>query len=241
MSLEFIFKKKLSKCKNLFYKCDQISEIDISNFDCSQIVDCSGMFEDCSKLTILKLGQLNFALSSNFGNMFKNCGRLGDLDVSFFDTKNSITFKSMFEGCSRLKEIDVSKFESSKCKDISNMFCNCSSISSIDMINWNMESIIYGNGLTRTWYTTTLFIGYNKLNKRSYYDGIYGLFNGCSNLKSIKMSSNFSYLNSLLELNEKKKKIFKGLPNSGTFIWKKGVNCDQILSLLPVSWNRLQE
>ena len=219
--IKIIFKKKLSRCNNLFYKCDQISEIDISNFDCSQIVDCSGMFEDCSKLTMLKLGQLKFTLSSNFECMFKNCKNLKNLNVSFFDTQNSFNFKSMFEGCSRLEEIDVSKFESSKCKDISNMFCNCSSISSIDMINWNMKSIEYRKG---SLFVEPLF-------------GIKGLFNGCSNLKNIKMSSNF---NDSIRI-KKEVEIFKDLPSSGTFIWKKGVNCDKILSILPVSWNRLQE
>jgi len=64
--IKIIFKKKLSRCNNLFSGCNQISEIDCSNFDCSQIVDCSGMFKDCSKLIKLNLGNLTFALSSNF-------------------------------------------------------------------------------------------------------------------------------------------------------------------------------
>ena len=206
--IKIIFKKKLSRCNNLFSGCNQISEIDCSNFDCSQIVDCSGMFEDCSKLIKLNLGNLTFALSSDFRGMFLNCKNLEELNVSCFDTKNSLTFSCMFEGCSKLKEINVSKFKSSKCQDISNMFYNCNSITSIDMINWNMKSI-----------NTHLS----------------DLFNGCISLKNIKMSSNFS---NLIEFSED---IFEGLPKGGTFIWKKGVNCDELLSLLPVSWNRLQE
>ena len=34
---------------------------------------------------------------------------------------------------------------------------------------------------------------------------------------------------------------FQGLPENGIFIWKKGVNCNELLKQLPVSWNRSQE
>ena len=40
---------------------------------------------------------------------------------------------------------------------------------------------------------------------------------------------------------QKKDHIFIGLPDGGSFVWKKGVNCNRLLSLLPVSWNRTQE
>ena len=60
------------------------------------------------------------------------------------------------------------------------------------------------------------------------------LFDGCSTLKNIKMNFN----------NDKKlsfDQIFKGLPEGGSFVWKKGTNCNELLKYLPVSWNRTQE
>ena len=35
--------------------------------------------------------------------------------------------------------------------------------------------------------------------------------------------------------------IFGGLPDGGSFVWKKGLNCNRFLEFLPVSWNRTQE
>ena len=35
--------------------------------------------------------------------------------------------------------------------------------------------------------------------------------------------------------------IFDGLPEGGSFVWKKGTNCNELLKHLPVSWNRTQE
>ena len=60
------------------------------------------------------------------------------------------------------------------------------------------------------------------------------LFDGCSKLRNIKMNFN----------NDKKlsfEGIFDGLPEGGSFVWKKGTNCNELLKHLPVSWNRTQE
>ena len=72
------------------------------------------------------------------------------------------------------------------------------------------------------------------------------LFDGCSKLKNIKM--NF-YNNNPKCFEEKKiwkkyypgKTVFNGLPESGSFVSKKGTNCNELLKYLPVSWNRTQE
>ena len=157
------------------------------------------MFRNCSKLKKLNLGHLDFCLSKKFAQMFENCKNLEELDVSFFNTKNSYTFCSMFNGCSKLKEINVSNFESSKCLCITKMFSGCESITSIDMLNWNMKSIEIikeKEGLSNSF---DFSIWDCVVEEEAI--GIDLLFNGCINLRSIKMSSNFS------DLNKWKKKI----------------------------------
>ena len=109
------------------------------------------------------------------------------------------------------------------------MFRYCENLSEINMLNWDMSRLE---------------------RKRS---GINYLFLGCGSLKNIKMSSNFSK-GFIIDKDEKifagfgrflisneDEKIFTGLPNGGTFTWKKGINCDNLLKLLPVSWNRVTE
>ena len=52
-----------------------------------------------------------------------------------------------------------------------------------------------------------------------------------------------------MNFNNDKKLSFKGifrdflggLPEDGSFVWKKGNNCNELLKLLPVSWDRAQE
>ena len=36
-------------------------------------------------------------------------------------------------------------------------------------------------------------------------------------------------------------KIFKGLSEEGAFIWRKGIYCNELFSLLPSTWNRMPE
>ena len=238
-TIKIIFKKKLLKCNQLFYNCHDIYKIDCSNFDCSQIIDCSEMFKNCYSLKEIELGNLDFALSSNFACMFENCYNLEKLDVSYFNTNKSKYLTRMFKGCSKLKEINVSNFKTEICQYMQFMFYNCSSLESIDMLNWDLKNIKKG--------------------------GIDGLFNGCSSLKNIKLNFNKKdYFKDYLDLRNNKKcgyqtcfkhknlneeenqekldsEIFGGLPNIGLFIWKKGIDCNELLKLLAYSWNRVPE
>ena len=238
-TIRIIFKKKLYDCSYLFYDCGSIVEIDMSNFDCSQVTSCEYMFSGCDSLSKINLGKLDFNLCENFEGMFRGCKELEDLDVSHFNTKNSTTFEAMFEGCEKVKKIDVSKFNSSRCECINSMFRSCKNLSEINMINWDMRRfriILESKG----------FI----IKNNDYYleiKGISHLFDGCSKLTIIKMSSNFRKTNPKLtspnisKIVENKQHIFEGLPQSGKFTWKKGVNCDELLRLLPFSWNRTTE
>ena len=126
--------------------------------------------------------------------------------------------KRMFKECQNLKDINVSNFKTTNCENIAKMFYHCFSLESIDMLNWDMKNI----------------------------NNIDFLFYECEKLKSIKMNFNNNN-NSIFEESgilgtyDKKINIFTGLPEEGSFIWKKGVNCNKLLKLLPESWNRAQK
>ena len=192
------------------------------------------MFDGCLSLQKLNLGKSDFSLSKSFESMFNNGENLESVDVSNFNTKNATTFAKMFCGCKKLAKIDVSKFDSSKCTSIFSMFQKCENICEIDMINWDMSYLSYfrASYLSNVGIFGGLFL-YNQLELHI----IDYLFDGCKNLKTIKMSANFGDIDILINEREKKG-IFKGLPKYGNFYWRKGINCDKLLSLLPVSWNR---
>ena len=252
-TIKIIFRKKLYDCSFLFNNCKEIIEIDMSNFDCSQVTSCESMLDGCISLKKLNLGKLDFSL-----------------DVSNFNTKNSITFEEMFCGCKKLKIIDVSKFNSSKCESINSMFRYCENLFEANMINWDMNHLKTGytwnNGYTGAGFgiapaliglggavgfvgaialgLANPVFGIGNLGKgienRVRENSINYLFDGCKNLKLIKMACNFKDINNLI-YGDENNEIFKGLPPGGSFYWKKGLNCDKLLSQLPVSWNRYEE
>jgi len=226
-TIKIIFRKKLYNCDFLFHNCKDITEIDLLNFDCSQVISCESMFDGCISLKKINLGNLDFSLCENFKCMFNGCYNLENLDVSHFNTKNSSTFEKMFCKCKKLKNIDVYKFNSSRCEFINSMFEQCENLSEINMINWDMKLLHISEEV-------------GIFSKKYEMNSINRLFYGCKNLKLIKMRSNFSN-SKLFIFEEKKNEIFKGLPPGGSFYWKKGVNCDKLLSQLPVSWNRVME
>ena len=218
-TVKIIFKKKLLQSNWLFYDCDSIYKIDCSKFDCSQIINCSGMFYHCSALSDINLGELDFSLSNNFSYMFYNCKNLEKVDISNLKTKYSLSFNSMFKDCWKLKKINVSKFKTKNCEDIGEMFLDCKSLESIDMINWDMKNI----------------------------NNIECLFSGCSNLKNIKMNFNnknpkcFEGQSWGNNTYDKLQNVFSGLPENGTFIGKKGIDCSKLLQHLPKNWNKIEE
>ena len=101
--IKFIFNKKLKSCKNMFFECNNIIEIDCSFFDCYEVSSCENMISSCTSLKKINFGKLNFSLSKSFRNMFCDCKNLIELDVSNFNTKNAFSFESMFNGCLGLK------------------------------------------------------------------------------------------------------------------------------------------
>ena len=96
--------------------------------------------------------------------------------------------------------------------------------------------------------------------KTTNYEGVGNMFSNCSSFESIDMLNwDIKNINNIIYLfgdceklrnikmyfnNDKKLEFiytFYGLPEGGSFVCKKGTNCNELLKDLPVSWNRAQE
>ncbi len=67
------FKKNLKRADFLFYECDLISYIDLSNFNGEEVTDMSNMFSNCSSLKEVNLSNLNTKKVTNMAGMFDEC------------------------------------------------------------------------------------------------------------------------------------------------------------------------
>ena len=111
----------------MFYNCESLASLDLSNFDTSRVTDMEDMFYYCKSLTSLDLSNFNTSQVTDMGAMFSDCMSLTSLDLSNFDTSQVTNMCEMFACCNTLSELDISSFSFSQEPDITDMFVSMGS------------------------------------------------------------------------------------------------------------------
>ena len=137
-----IFNDYLTSTNNMFWLCEDIIEIDLSNFDTSHVKEMKSMFHGCSSLISLKLSNFETDKVKDMSNMFNWCSNLVSLDLSSFNTSQVEKMESMFCGCSSLITLDLSNFETDKVKNMNYMFLSCSNLVNINLQKANINLVI---------------------------------------------------------------------------------------------------
>ena len=147
----------------LFSYLTNLTNIDFTNFDTSNITNMQSMFQNCSSLVSLNLSNFDTSNVTNMQSMFQGCSSLVSLNLSNFDTSNVTRMLGMFISCSKLTALDLSSFDTSKVTTMQEMFYGCSNLKTIYVTSglWdnsnvstltntfqNCSSIVGGNGTT---------------------------------------------------------------------------------------------
>lgn len=85
-----------------------MTSINLTEIDTTELVDMGNMFEGCAKLTELDLSSFDTSAVTNMRWMFSSCSGLTSLNISNFDTSavtNMYHIYGMFRGCSKLNSI----------------------------------------------------------------------------------------------------------------------------------------
>ena len=134
---------KVTDMSGMFQGCNKLGlsenekdhfNIDISNFDFSNVISLNSMFNDCTNITSLTLPEkINTSKATNMGGMFFACSSLKQLDLSKFDTSNVLSMQMMFKGCQALNYLNISSFDTSKLDEnhISGMLQNLPSLNTL--------------------------------------------------------------------------------------------------------------
>lgn len=110
--------------------------LDLSNFDTSNVKNMNNMFSGCSNLISIDLSNFKTNATTAMKSMFYNCSNLKTLDLSNFDTGNVENMENLFYGCNRLTALDVSNFTTSSVKTMRSMFYKCNSLTSLNLSNF---------------------------------------------------------------------------------------------------------
>ena len=122
-------------------KIKNILELDLSNFDTSQVTNMGGMFYDISSLTSLNLSNFDTSQVTNMGSMFSGMRNLTVLNLSNFDTSRVTNMYSMFNGIRNLATLDLSNFDTSNVTDMRSMFASMTNITTLNLSNFNTSNV----------------------------------------------------------------------------------------------------
>ena len=122
-------------------KIKNILELDLSNFDTSQVTDMSGMFYGKPNLATLNLSNFDTSKVINMGSMFSSMFNLTTLNLSSFNTANVTDMSAMFAGLPNLATLDLSRFDTSNVTDMRGMFYEASNLSVLDLSNFNTSKV----------------------------------------------------------------------------------------------------
>ena len=109
----------------LFYQLSNLTTLDMSIFDTSNVTNMNYMFSNCSALTSLDVRGFNTSKVTDMSNMFYSCKSLTSLNISNFNTSKVTNMFFMFFQCSGLTNLDVSSFNTTNVTDMSGMFSSC--------------------------------------------------------------------------------------------------------------------
>ena len=124
----------------MFICCKNLKSIDLSSFDTKNVTDMGGMFKDCNNLKSIELSSFDTKNVTNMNSMFFNCNNLIDFNLSSFDTKNVADLGRIFKNCNNLKSIDLFRFDTKNVTKMNSMFNNCKNLIDIDLSSFDIQN-----------------------------------------------------------------------------------------------------
>ena len=159
------FQEEFTDFNEIFRELNNIIEIDLSNFDYSNIKSMNYMFSDCVNLEKVTFNNnINPRMIMDLECMFYGCKSLKSIDLSSFDTEQVTNMKRMFYDCSSLESLDLYNFNTDMVDNMEEMFKGCTFLKYVNISNFRT---------TDTTYMSNLFYGCTNLEyiNLTYFEG----------------------------------------------------------------------
>ena len=125
----------------MFRHCEKLIEIDLSNFNTSNVIDMFCMFADCIRLNQINLSNFDTSIVTTMHGMFYRCNSLISLDLSNFITSEVIDMQKMFTDCNKLVSLNLSNFDTSNVEIMHQMFYKCKALVSVNLSNFDFSNV----------------------------------------------------------------------------------------------------
>lgn len=130
-----------------FYKMNSLQSLNLNSFNTNKTTDMTGMFAYVNSLKKLDLTNFNTSKVTNMSAMFHSMSNLDELKISSFNTENVTNMNGMFYGASKLASLELSNFDTSNVTDMGRMFSGMSSIQQLDLSHFNTGNVTAMNDM----------------------------------------------------------------------------------------------
>ena len=178
--------ENVSNMNRMFFRCTNLSQIDLKNFDTRNVVDMHSMFYDCSSVESLDLSKFNTAKVIDMSYMFVRCKALTELDVSSFNTQNVIDMSYMFGELS-LNKLNLSNFSVNHVSNFEGQFWYSRSLTDLDLSNFYTDKATNMSGMFRGCSALT-YLNIDNFNTSEVTE-MHGMFSECRKLNTINIAS----------------------------------------------------
>ena len=184
--IKIYWSEPLTNCSTMFYKCFNITEIDLSNFVSSKVVDLSEMFYQCNSLNSINFGNFDTSSVTNMNGMFLGLLVITTLDMSSFNTSKVVDMSNLFSYLRKIEYINIDNFDTSSVTSIQRMFLDCFCLKSINLLNFKSNSLtdisyLFHNCESLTSVDLSTF-------NTSKITLLNSMFNNCKNLEKININ-----------------------------------------------------
>lgn len=180
--------EKAKDISGIFNDCEKLSNINVSNWNVSNVTSTEKAFANNFLLKSLDLSNWDMSNCENSQMMFYSDTALTSIgNTSNWNVSKITTTHSMFEGCSKLQSLNTSKWVFSNLTNADSMFSNCQVLTKLDTSNWGMGKVIYFRFLFNNCYAlTSLNVSKWDTSNANIFNA---MFNECVNLTNIDVSN----------------------------------------------------
>ncbi len=180
--------EKAKDVSGIFNDCEKLSNINVSNWNVSNVTSTEKAFANNFLLKSLDLSNWDMSNCENSQMMFYSDTALTSIgNTSNWNVSKITTTHSMFEGCSKLQSLNTSKWVFSNLTNADSMFSNCQVLTKLDTSNWGMGKVIYFGFLFNNCYAlTSLNVSKWDTSNANIFNA---MFNECVNLTNIDVSN----------------------------------------------------
>ena len=147
---------QVADMNHMFCGLDKPTSLNLSNFNTSKVTDMSGMFSGTFKLTTLNLSSFDTSKVTNMSNMFEMTDPT-TLNLSNFNTSKVTNMRYMFRGIYYLTTLNLSNFDTSKVTDMSGMFEGMLSLTTLDLSNFDTSKVTNMDNMFYLWDGYTVY------------------------------------------------------------------------------------